>query len=135
MAMYPSGPLRHPPCQSRDMNPCRFSCLGYTHTLQYFPSGLSCEPPSHHRSSVRYDSVSVSPPSPTYEHYVKSDSNSSTKRSNSEQSPPINLRKSTTSAKSNQHRRCWNTANFQWMSIKRERKSQTSGKLRVSMIY
>ena len=115
--MYPSSPLHH--MSSRDLNSCRYNCHSYSHTLQYFPSGLPMEPQPPQRPQQLCDSSSYNMPSYAQaDRYKSIDLQDNLKYHGS----LTNNWKKGSSGKAGQQRRCWNTANFQWMNIKRERK-------------
>eukprot|EP00794_Sanderia_malayensis_P003572 gene3572-4076_t len=142
--MYPTSSLHH--MSNRELNSCRYNCHGYSHTLQYFPPGLSMDPappqlmqrspqqqlacdspsmmqyggssggslaaqPYSHQATDRYKAALECQENLNYHSSISSNHSSLT-----------NNWKKGSSGKPGQHRRCWNTANFQWMSIKRERK-------------
>ncbi len=120
--MYPASSLHH--MSSRDLNSCRYNCHGYSHTVQYFPSGLPMEPQVAQRTQQFCDPGQYNFNSyPQPERFKSIECQENVKY----QSPLTNNWKKGSSGKPGQQRRCWNTANFQWMSIKRERKmSQVS---------
>ena len=122
-AMFPISNPHH--LSQRDLSSCRYSCHSYAHTVQYFPNGLPYESQTPVRPQNMYD-----PSEYDYNqllartgHYQAAEYQIS---SNKYASPATNNWKKGSSGKNGQQRRCWNTANFQWMSIKRERKSSTS---------
>ncbi|XP_065052946.1 homeobox protein Hox-B3a-like [Rhopilema esculentum] len=122
--MYPMSNMHHLP--TRDLSSCRYSCHSYAHTLQYFPNGMPYDPQeAHGRPQGMQDGVDFEYPSypqrsdnyQSMEYHDNSLKYSTTATSNW---------KKGSSGKNGQQRRCWNTANFQWMNIKRERKSSGS---------
>lgn len=114
--MYPVSSLHH--ISNRELNSCRYNCHGYSHTLQYFPPGLQAEPQLSHRTQPTCESTPYNLNSyPQIDRYPASEYQDNTKYNSS----MTNWKKGS-SGRNGQQRRCWNTANFQWMSIKRERK-------------
>ena len=120
--MYPMSNMHH--FSQRDMNSCRYSCHGYAHTLQYFPNGMPYDTHPSQRIQNLYEPTEYEYNQLTTrsDHYQMSDFQISNKYI----SPITNNWKKGSSGKNGQQRRCWNTANFQWMNIKRERKSSSS---------
>ena len=106
------------------MNSCRYSCHSYAHTVQYFPNGMPYDAPPSQRIQNTYEpnEYEYNQFTTRSEYYQATDFQSSNKYV----SPVTNNWKKGSSGKNGQQRRCWNTANFQWMNIKRERKSSSS---------
>lgn len=120
--MYPMSNTHH--LSQRDLSSCRYSCHSYAHTVQYFPNGMPYDTQASHRSQNVYEpneyeyNQFIARPG----HYQAQEYQSNNKYT----SPVTNNWKKGSSGKNGQQRRCWNTANFQWMSIKRERKASSS---------
>nr|CAA57211.1 hox1 [Podocoryna carnea] len=100
---------------------CRYSnCHGYAHTLQYFPNASQQQEEKKRKV--------------TLEHFASplnwNDNKSGLEFINRSFDSFVTAGNETTSKqhKDRANKKCWNTANYQWMNIKRERK--TTGKQR-----
>ena len=119
-----------PSYYSTDGDSCRYSqCLNmddrghsYSHTLQYFPNN-----PEEQKTKTFYNGNALN--SSFVFPYVTGKPTSEEKHRD-ERFYSYDKKKGKEKRKMGNHqRRCWNTANYQWMSIKRERKISCSGSL------
>ena len=132
--MYQSNPLDYLPdvttatmsqFTSENIYPsstsCRYAtgCHSYSHTVQYFPE---C---ALQQSTARSES---------YEHIADSanmilpsqpqiDNKEQTETLDTSIGDDMMLNEVTDRKKNTTNKRCWNTANYQWMNIKRERRA------------
>ena len=132
--MYPMSNMHH--LSQRDLNSCRYSCHGYAHTVQYFPNGMPYDSQPSQRPQNIYE-----PNEYEYNQFInRSDEYQGAEYQNGNKyvSSVTNNWKKGSSGKNGQQRRCWNTANFQWMNIKRERKTSSSfdnGKVPIFTLF
>ena len=96
---------------------CQFlSCHGYSHTLQYFPQ---CSPISDDKVKVSVGQGEVS--FPYIPDFIGNENGGGHQVQKDKYNEPLDMdgkRK-----KSGQQKRSWNTENYQWMNIKRTRKT------------